>query len=235
MVASSNLQSALANQRGLSVGPQFDRKCPAFVSQMLRKFGRTPYGEPLFRVVWSETRLEQVLLYTGQYGWQRRYEGDPCWMLEKWLPTSYSREQWYELFSVKVSDPVSSELWSKSYLGPYLEFGDYHPCYRLERHGQPMPLTLAIIEYYCRLIEAGKEATAAQKRMAIRERHERAQREWSNRCDDIFDDAQPAFGVQSIMSGYGAKTSRVKPEDVSLASAEALPSWVPRTPGFSQF
>lgn len=201
---------------------------------MLAKFGRTPYGQPLFRVVWSETRMEQVLLHTGEYGWQMRYLGDPCWILEKWLAPSYSREEWYRLFSVQVSDPVSNQLWAKCYLGPYLEHGDYHACYRLERYGKPMPLTLAIIEYYARLIEAGREATEAQRRYAIEQRHARERRDWENRFDAIFDDAQPAFGVQAIMSGYGAKTTRVKPEDVSLGSVEKLPDWVPRTPGFHQ-
>jgi len=236
---------------------QFDRPTPPWVTSQLVKFGTNPYGQPLYRVVWSEGRLEKVggtwqnrllqdkpsaIAVTGnfihetnpvvgestEYRSVQRYEGKPCFMLEKWLPTSYSRSQWYELFS----EPSSGIC----YLGPYLEHGDYHPCYRLERDGEPMPLTLAIIEYYVRLIEHGKEYTDVQRRMAIEERQRAAKREWDNRVDAVFDDSQPAFGVQAVMSGYGGKTAdRVKPEDVSLASVDRLPDWVPRKPGFSQF
>lgn len=217
-----------------SVLAQYDRPTPPWVAQMLRKFGTNRYGQPNFRIVWSEGVMEQVLLYTGEYGWQQRYPGDPCWMLEKWLPTSYSREQWYETFAVQVSDPISSELWTKSYLGPYLEFGDYHACYRMERNGEPMPLTMAIIEYYCRLIEHGKEYSILENVEAQRAIRAREKRDWERKCDDVFDDSQPAFGVGAVMTGYGAKTSRVKPEDVNLASVDDLPDWVPRTPGFRQ-
>lgn len=216
-----------------SVGAQYDRQTPVWVSQVLSKFGKNPYGEPIFRIVWSEGRMEQVLLATGHYGWQQRYEG-AFWALEKWLPTSYSQDMWYELFAVPVSDPVSSELWSMSYLGPYLEHGDYHLCYRLERDGVAMPLTMAIVEYYCRLIEHGKEYGHVEKQEAIAARHAKAKKDWERRCDDVFDDSQPAFGVGAVMTGYGAKTSRVKPEDVNLARVEDLPDWVPRTPGFRQ-
>ena len=54
--------------------------------------------------------------------------------------------------------------------------------------------------------------------------------------DAVFDDAQPAFGVTRLMSsGYGGKTAdRVKPEDVSLASVDRLPAWLPRKAGFYQ-
>jgi hypothetical protein len=222
----SDSQIGPANRLALSVACQFDRPTPPWVEALLSKFGRNPYGQPLYRVIWSENRLEYVLQADGKYGWQSRYPQTQRWILEKWLPTSYSREKWYELFSAPEGG---------CYLGPYLEHGDYHCTYRLEFRGEFMPLTLAVVEYYARLIEAGREATEAQRRYAIEQRHEKARREWSNRCDDIFDDSQPAFGVTRLMSGYGPKTAdRRKPEDVSLASVDRLPAWVPRTPGFRQ-
>jgi hypothetical protein len=97
-----------------------------------------------------------------------------------------------------------------------------------------MPLTLAIVEYYARLIEAGRESTAIQRKYAQEQRIAKEKREWENRCDSIFDDSQPAFGVSALMTGYGPKTTRVKPEDVKLTSVDRLPAWVPRTPGFRQ-
>jgi hypothetical protein len=213
---------------------QYDRPTPPWVEAVLRKFGNNPYGQPLFRIVWSEGVLEHVLQPSGNYGWQQRYPGAERWILEKWLPPSYSREQWYRLFSMPVMDDGTGQLMGRCILGPYLEHGDYHCCYKLEFRGEFMPLTVAVVEYYARLIEAGKEYTEVQNKFAIEQRVAKEKRDWENRCDAIFDDAQPAFGVQRIMTGYGAKTSRTKPEDVSLRSVEELPDWVPRTPGFRQ-
>jgi hypothetical protein len=213
------------NRVALSVGFQFDRPTPAWVTSLLVKFGRNPYGQPLYRVVWSEGRLEHVLIAEGKYSWQQTYPGTQRWILEKWLPTSCSREEWYRQFG----SPDGG-----CYLGPYLEHGDYHCCYKLEFRGEFMPLTLAVVEYYTRLIEAGREATAVQRKYAQEQRVAREKREWENRCDAVFDDAQVPFGASTVMSGYGGKTTRVMPEDVMLTSVDRLPAWVPRTPGFRQ-
>jgi hypothetical protein len=234
MALLANSQESPLNRGGFSVSHQYDRPTPAWVTSHLVKFGYNPYGQPLFRVVWSEGRLEQVLLSSGEYGWQQRYPGAQRWMLEKWLPTSYSRVEWNTLFAAGAGDSDSS-LWGKCYLGPYLEHGDYHCSYKLEYRGEYMPLTVAVIEYYARLIEHGKEYTVAQNKFAVEQRLAREKRAWNTRFDAIFDDAQPAFGVTRLMSGYGGKTAdRVKPEDISFASTASLPSWVPTTPGFRQ-
>jgi len=66
---------------------------------------------------------------------------------------------------------------------------------------------------------------------------ERQQREWSNRVDAIFDDSQLAGGTSNLfMSMRGAKSAaRTKPEDVTFADADTLPSWVPKTAGFIKY
>ena len=231
---------------------QFDRPTPSFCAEMLSKFGQNPYGENIYRVVWSETQFETVggtwcdrlrlnepshfeqvgnfvresnptVAEIPEYRRVAKYPGVQRWILEKWLAPSYSREDWYSLFM----EPSSGLC----YLGPYPETGDFHHCYSLERHGQFMPLTIAVVEYYCRLIEAGKEYSVWQRKQAQEERMKREKRAWENRFDAMFDDAQPAFGVSRATS---VTPYRVSPENVQLASVDKLPDWLPRKAGFKQ-
>ena len=170
-----------------------------------------------------------VLSESAEYRTVPRYRDKHRWVLEKWLPCSYSRDEWYS--DQRLVDQKSG----LHLLGPYPEQGDYHAAYILEVRGEYVDLSAGLIEYYCRLNEAAREHTDAQRREAIEERIRRERRDWENRFDAIFDDAQPSFGVTSIMSGYGEKTKdRVKPEDVKFESMDNAPEWIPRTPGFKQ-
>jgi len=231
---------------------QYDRPTPEFCSRMLAKFGQNPYGENIYRIVWSETQFEFVggtwedhlrpdegshLVLEGkflresnptiatraEYRRVPKYPGVQRWILEKWLPPSCSRSRWYELYTESTS--------GLCYLGPYMECGDFHHCYRLERLGKFMPLTLAVVEYYSRLIEYGREYTDAQRKQAQEERIAREKRAWETRFDAIFDDAQPAFGVDKSLN---VSPNRVRPEDVKFGDVNKLPAWVPRQAGFRQ-
>jgi len=237
---------------------QYDRKAPAFVDEMLAKFGQNPCGENLYKVVWAEGETELsggiwhdhmdpnkpagALIYknglvmdenplVGQKAEYRRVQKYPDtqrWLLVKWLPPSYSREQYRERFT-----DVDSGM---NYLGPYQEQGTYELCYKLERKGGFMPLTLAIVEYYCRLIEAGKDYSSAQKRIAQEVRIEKQKRAWETHFDDVFDEAQDAGGTGNLFSAVSGRKSkdRVKPEDVSFGDTRNLPAWVPKEAGFRQ-
>ena len=245
---------------GSAVYHQYDRKAPSFCSDVLAKFGTNPYGQPLFRVSWSESVLEQVggtwedrakedevnriaiagsfvhdtnpvVAKTAAFRWVPRYPfPEPRWVLEKWLPTSVSPDYWYntpQLLDFESGLPL---------LGPYLEHGDYHLCYKLEDRGKFMPVTASVVEYYARLIEAGKEYSDVQKRLAIEERLKRAKRDYDNRFDAVWDDAQLAGGTENLfMSMRGGKSKdRVKPEDVKFGNVDDIPLNLPRKSGFSQ-
>jgi hypothetical protein len=51
----------------------------------LSEFGKTPKGDPLFRVVWAPTRTEKVLIKGRDKVVElKRYPNEECWLLEKW-------------------------------------------------------------------------------------------------------------------------------------------------------
>lgn len=237
---------------------QYDRRTPEWTAEVLEKFGRNHFGVNIYRVVWGESRMEMVggtwlnrlhgdesnhvthrgrmivdsnpvLSQSAEYRTVPRYPGKERWVLEKWLPCSYSRDDWY-------SDSRLVDQQSGLHLcGPFPEHGDYHAAYVLEVGGEYIDLTAGVLEYYCRLNEAAREHTDAQRRNAIEDRVMREKRDWENRVDDIFDDSQPAFGVTSIMSGSGEKTKdRTRPEDVKFEDVNDLPDWMPKQSGFHQ-
>jgi hypothetical protein len=164
-----------------------------------------------------------------------RYEdfAEPCWVIEKWLPCSYSREQWYE------DQRLICQESGLHLLGPYEENmrGDWHFSYKVQQRGKFIPLTAGVLEYYARLCNAGsRNYTETQRKIAIEDRVAREKRDYDNRFDAIFDDSQLAGGTANLFSAVSGPKSkdRMKPEDVNFGSVEELPDWVPRTGGFKQ-
>src|SRR5258708_34792444 len=103
----------------MQVMHQYDRRTPEWTTEVLAKFGQNHYGENIYRVVWGESRMEMVgglwlnrlhddesnrlvnrgrmvvdsnpvLSQSAEYRTVPRYPGKERWVLEKWLPCSYS-------------------------------------------------------------------------------------------------------------------------------------------------
>ncbi len=241
---------------------QHDRKPPSFCADVLRKFGQNQYGENLYRVVWSESQFELIggiwherlnqgesghIVQTGNFVHESNptvlenacykrvpkieYDGlPPTYVIEKWVACSYTQEEWYR----KFTDPISGLCT----LGPYPERGTWQFCFAIGVQDRMIYPTAAVIEYYARLCEAGKQYSKTENDAAVMERHLKKKREWSQRFDDIFDDAQAAGGTTNLFfSTTGPKSKdRQKVEDVPIIDvrpmAEAM--GLPTTPGFSQ-
>jgi hypothetical protein len=224
----------------ISVGKRYDRPAPAFCANVLKKFGQNRFGKNIFRVVWSDgqfmwggglwrdhlddsasrdmlmpdgTQLETnpVIGQKAEYRSIAKYADHPGrWILEKWLPTLYSRDEWYRRFMDKDS--------GLCLLGPYPDKGNWHFCYELSLRGQYRELSAGLIEAYTREIEASKQYTEAEIRRAEQQKREREERDWNNRFDAVWADSMPVGGVGSIFSGPGQKSKeRVKPEDLDIA------------------
>lgn len=87
------------------------RTTPEYCESALSVFGNNPYGEPNFRLLWSERKQ---ILFLGEVAEEYLYLPHPCWVLETWLPP--------EKDAGKLAD--WGEL-QEALMGPYPRFGTY--------------------------------------------------------------------------------------------------------------
>ena len=166
---------------------------PAWVNPLLERIGgKNPYGQPNYRIVWSEDRMEwRFDEHKRKYG-----DGRDRWVLEKWVaPQEYgSRQEWEACVEPVTYLPI---------LGPYPENGDYEHCFTFEVTVNPgeeptfMPLAEGVVEVLLKAIEAGKlNHTAWERKAAIQQRMDDAKAEQKRIFDDLWRDAAPAPGAK---------------------------------------
>jgi hypothetical protein len=179
------------------------------VERRLRLAGGTNrFGEPNYRAVWGWSRLAWV----GGKWEDRNAAGDlvrECvelrrvpkytphdrWHIERWLPPEAygSPRAWYAQ-TIERADGPPSLLAGVPALGPYPERGEYEHCFTLEGpRGEFVQLTPTVAEYIACAIEAGRRASAAERRTAIDERELRSDRDYDNWAWDVLDSGCPAF------------------------------------------
>lgn len=241
----------------IDVTRQYDRETPGFCADILRKFGQNPYGENIYRIVWSESQFETMggeweerldptrgtsLIRRGKMlvdsnpilakhaGYKSvskypDYKGKQGrWILEKWLPCSYTPAQWNWFFL-----DITTGIYSS---GPYPEYGEFWCSKVLTDRGDYMEVTADVVEYYARLIAAGDEYADHQKREAQELRRTRKQRDYDNNFDAVWDDSQLAGGTTNLFQAMtGPKTNRKSVDDVKIIDA---PKGMPTTPGSRQ-
>ena len=170
--------------------------------------GRNRFGDANYRAVWGWSRLAWV---GGK--WEDRnaagdlvrecvelrrvpkYEPHDRWHIERWLPPEAygSPRAWYAQ-TIEREDGPPSLLAGVPALGPYPERGEYEHCFTLETaRGEFVQLTSTVAEYVARAIEAGRRASAAERRKAIEERERRSDRDYDNWAWDVLDSGCPAF------------------------------------------
>lgn len=159
----------------------------------LRGFGTNPFGQPLYRCVWSMSRLHQIGGQfpdgTREYRWVPLYPVTPLtpphWALEKWLSAvEFAGPR--ELYEADV-DPVSGLIPT----GPYPTMGEYAHCYSFPVDA---PVTISMIEAQIMRIEAGRRYSFAENRQAHLDEEAKRRRAHDNRIADIVRDSQQAFG-----------------------------------------
>ena len=208
-MATADMERTVLRRRWSVIHPDRDfvmdaqsRKPPSWVPGLLRQFGTNPFGKPNWRVIWSEDRIRY------ECGAQRRTygEGRNSWMVERWMPpeTYGDRGAW-----MAMVEPDGS-----SSLGPFPTQGDYEWAFTFEipDSGEGIPLDPGILSLLCQCIERGKLATDAQRKTAIKARMERQEREWHERFNQVFDEAQGPFGGQQV-SGIPSKRT---PDDIVI-------------------
>ena len=182
---------------------------PDWVDPLLLRLGGTnPHGQPNYRIVWSEDRIE------WRFDERKRKYGDgrDRWVLEKWLPASEygSREDW---------DAMKEPVTGYSILGPYPENGEYEHSFTFEISVNPgeepvyMPFSENVVEVLVRAIEAGKlKHTDWERKVAIQKRMDDAREERKRIFNDMWADAAPAPGAKipdhiQQMDSFNSKTT----------------------------
>lgn len=226
---------------GRIVPPRCDiagRTAPAWLQGLLlRRYGRTPFGEPRYRLVWAPSRLERsggewadwgesVSLADRQAGkrppvrrrqelrWVVKYPGEVCWLIERWVPAENygSPELWYR----PLTEGGTRLACGICACGDYPCFGDYEDIgarmhwYPSERH-----LTAAVdaVERQRERMPASALGRARRRTWVAEREQERRDRAFEAAASELFEDAAPAFGG-APMVGYGGSA---RPSLVSLA------------------
>lgn len=205
------------------------RPTPEWIEKSLGKYGRNPYGQPLFRIIWSDNR---TLWCFGEL--VAKYPEVHCWVLEKWLPATYygPQEAWY---AVRDWEPGSPNF-GAPVLGPYPARGDYESSYLFTELPSSSAVPRVIVELVCRLIEAGKAHTRSTRWAAIKEAREKAERDWKKFFDDYCADKLNAISCRSGLR-FGPWSHRGEqrgPDNMKFdRDSRSLPRWMPRN-GFTQ-
>jgi len=203
------------------------RQAPRWLQRLLMgRYGRNPFGEPRFRLIWAPSRLERSggewadwdpAVATRDRGkpsakpvrrvrelrWTRKYPGEECWLIERWVPASSfgTPEQWYR----PVAEGGTVLPCGMACCGEYPHFGDYEDIgarmhwYPTERH-----LTTAV-DAVERSREAGPTTAlgrAKQRTLLAEAEQERRDRSFDALAMDVLDDAAPAF-AGAPMLGFG--------------------------------
>lgn len=210
----------------------FQRQTPAWMQKRLDRYGKTTWGGPLFRLVWSDTRREWSLLHQSIW---LKYPEDHCWILEKWCPpTLYgTRESWEAIRDWEQDSPT----FGAPVLGPYPARGDYEPVYRCSELSSSAALPRAVLELFCRLIEAGKAHTRSERWAAIQRKKDEADLKWQKLIDDYCADKLSAASCRAALR-FGPWSHRGQqrgPDNIRFdRSTKDLPAAVPRGTGFRQ-
>jgi hypothetical protein len=156
-------------------------------------YGKNPLGWPLYRVIWSASRY---YLLGGEWGdngrveyrWTQYYARREEWVLEKWL----TAEEWAGPEADWQADTINYELCARGIvvytMGPYPRLGWYEHCFSFPSHSEP---NLACI---VPLLEASKHLGLARIKQGLRACHDKLRKDWEERFENGFREAQPAFG-----------------------------------------
>lgn len=213
----------------------------------LKLHGENPYGEPLFRVVWSESRYYLVgashTEYDGDpstdavvrarekdpnvsrrmvgYKWLPLYPGQPRWVLEMWKSplafTGCSPEQ----YEINYRDPATMLLT----LGPYPSRGEYCMCQ--SRMWTGTGPSRSEVDRTIALIKAGWSYSYKEHASANKEHLQGKEKAAFSEFKDRFQDARPAFGNRPTSMNPGKKSQndiqiRKSAQELGLANRKGL-------------
>jgi hypothetical protein len=158
-------------------------KTPQLLPLPMARYGMNSYGEPLFRVVWSDSITD---LFGVQKGEEIKFDEYPAypeihaWVLEKF--------QTSEEYAGSKMAYDAKEAAAAIKLGPYPERGKFVHCYTF-----PYEPTDSMISLVVRGIAASRNLTNVERKDSIMAPLLARRNRQHQRIDDIFHDAQDAF------------------------------------------
>jgi hypothetical protein len=185
---------------------------PRSLKRQIDRFGKNPYGEPMYRLIWGESRLDwaggkwendttEAGLFKPTWVGEKqitRYHGNQLkmWILEIWTPPPCSPEKWKELFTEYIDGR------SVDTLGPFPERGDYEAI---------VAVPYDFIELRDRwfqlmdVIKAAQKVNAAQRKAAKQEEQTRERAAWDEKVDAVLADVPSVFAEPRVVvpSNYG--------------------------------
>lgn len=205
-----------------------DHQVPPEVSEaLLRRGGRNRFGEPNYRCVWSDTRLE---LSGGEWSDYKdnnyksgvlirrnvevrnvpKYWNKPHrWIIERWIPP--------EQFGSPLLWEANTVVWMNGkkveQLGPFPTRGDYDCCFVCEDDKEEfIPVTVRLATVVVDLVEASRRLSTAERKVGLQEMIERAEKLQDARYEEILSDSEP----------FDAKPNNLNPVPVLQLKQEHL-------------
>jgi len=153
---------------------------------MLRTFGENPFGEPKYRLIWSQRKQCHVLTEVApEYTYL-----EPCWVLETWLPGEKfagPRAQWGAL--------------QEALMGPYPSRGEYFFV------GQFKVPDEESVRLYCVALEKTKDTTQEERVAAKREDLQKREQQKIQEVADAIVELQDSGSKGVIQQGAGPKNN----------------------------
>lgn len=189
---------------------------PSPHSAGLAKFGRNPYGEPNFRVIWAPSRTRIIGgfwedIAHHEYRRVPKYGLSPRWILERWRPAGMYG---------------TPEAWDRQYVtpdgfyavGPFPVHGEYESCevFQLQDDkGKPIkgwagfvPLEPGLVELAARAVWMGRSNSYSDIRIAVRDEQLRKERQNDRRFDENWAEQQTVH--QGLTIGRGGFVNRAQ-------------------------
>ncbi len=176
----------------------------------MRRFGITPAGESLYRIVFAPSRRYLVVGDVAEWRVLHRHLG-PVWIMERWLPA--------EQFAKCTKDEWDRDMLA---LGPWPEKGEYELCHVFDT----APPADASIETLITWIEYGRGIPFADTLRFQRSDAEKEKLATRATAEAMIRNRLPAFGSVPMVGfhgGRGSKTARI------IRTAEEL--GLPMRPG----
>ena len=167
----------------------------------MRRFGLTPFGDALYRIVFASSRRHLVCGTwpdgSNKAQYVRRYPhlGEQ-WIMERWLPAEeYAK--------------CSKEQWNRDLLilGPWPERGEYDLCHTFELAGPDD----ANLEKLIAWIDMGRKTSFYDTHVYQREDAAREKRTISDTQDAMIRNWLPAFGSAPMSGPGGGRGSKTAP------------------------
>ena len=169
------------------------------------KYGKTPFGDNLYRIVRTDSRRRLV---GGEwFGGERMYHWVPAyrncsapWILEMWRPEPMSIRQWNEL-----SDPATG--WPL--FGPYPSRGDYELVFEFD-----FGVAADSLDNIIAAVGAKQKRSFQDDRDILAREYDYEQGKFKQDSYEDIRDGMTAFGGAPLSygrHGRGTKTADIKP------------------------